>query len=486
MRLKLSLITLTLFSLPAFSATTEADSKTFDSVDQVAVNKSSQYEGLANKISEKLKLFGQGQIQADAARSSYEEKQRVVKELNKIAVESSQPTNNCEKLRNGAKSSTFSEMSRKESQFNSSNTAKNAFLSGDRLDLKAYTDNVKRFCNMQQQSEGLCYFSTSSANLADGDMNTAVLFGTDGEETRGSEYDVAMDAAIQHLTGEDYLAAPYQTVETTDPNGLYVEDVVLDAIPSTAKRYENLRKRHSAIIGLVSDGLYSSANSHGYMPIDITNYDNQEVLRSSEEQYSDPLAGQRPAGGGSGPYVAGSSPIDPKSRPAMVAQYAHSHTTKFSKRFAESGKGKRMGIRAGDGKVATKSFGYCASYVADALIDGGKFNYSRPNSAFQAGSPLEQIGYKKIALNSKPQEGDILVLQGHGVAPSAPNSCSDTGCYHGHIQVYTGIKNAEWVSDFVQNNNRIFGVPHVGYTKPSVGKALYRHSSVLNESPKSE
>ena len=485
MRLKLSLIALTLFSLPAFSETTASDKDTFDTVDKVAVNKSSQLEGLANKISEKLKLFGQGQVQADAARSAYEEKQRVVKELNGIIADSTQPTNNCEKLRNGAKSSTFSEMSRKESQFNSGNTAKNAFLGGNRQDLKAYTDNIKRFCNMQQQSEGLCYFSTSSANLADGDMNTGVLFGTDSDETRSSEYDVAMDAAIQHLTGEDYIAAPYQRLETTDQNGLYVEDVVLDAIPATAKRYENLRKRHSAIIGLVSDGLYSSANSHGYMPIDITNYNNQEVLRSSEEQYSDPQAGQRPQQSDS-PYVMGSSPIDPKSRPAMVAQYAHSHTTKFSKRFAESERGRKMGVRAGSGKLATKSLGYCASYVADALIDGGKFNYSRPNSEFQAKSPLEQIGHKQIALNSKPQEGDILVLQGHGVSPAPPNSCNKTGCYHGHIQIYTGIKNAEWVSDFVQNNNRIFGVPHNGYTKPNVGKALYRHNSVMNEQSKTD
>lgn len=490
MRLKLSLLTLSLFSLSANAATTVADTLTFNTVDQVAVNKSTQIENMANKISEKLQNFGQGQIQAQSTIAAYKEKQRISNKINDLTAELTQPTNNCEKLRNGAKSSTFSTMTRSESQLGSASTVKAAFITsnGATSEIKAYEDNVKRFCNMQQQANGQCHFSTSS-ELIDGDINVSLMFGSDGEDTRKSEQDTAMAATVQHLTGEDYLLPPYRIDTTTDASGMYSEDVVLDAneLPSQAQRYENIRKRHSAVIGLVSEGLLSASNSHTYMPIDITNYNNTVIERDTDERYEDPLAGIRGSSNpndtsnanNDSPFVISSSPIDPKSRPAMIAEYAYQKTAFISVRAANNAKIRAKYGPAGSPKGVNKSLGYCASYVADALIDGGKFNYSRPNSAYQAGPYLEKIGYKQIPLNTKPQVGDILVLAAHGVPPTNGKSCSETGCKHGHIQIYTGIKGGMWVSDFRQTSPNSLNLPHPAYF--NAGKKLYRHSSVLNE-----
>lgn len=482
MKFKLSLLTITLFSLPSFAATTVADEQAFNTLDKVATSKTSTIEGMANKISEKFKLFGQGQIQANAARAEYNELSRIRKEVNDIIHDGTQPTNNCEKLRNGTKANNFSSMTRAETQFNSQNSAKNAYLNEENAELKAYQDNVKRFCNMQQQADGLCYFANGSSNLVDGDMNVSVLFGADGEDTRPSEQDVAMEATIQHLTGEDYLLPPYKTTAGSDQSGMYVKNVELENIPMTAKQFENLRMRHSAIIGLVSDGLYSSGNSHSYMPVDITNYSNDYVTtRSVDEQYSDPLANQRPSGNenNDSTFIYGSAPLDPKSRPSMMAQYALAKariiTPSAAAQFNASAQNKNKPRLVAGPKSETQSIGYCASYVSNAIIDGGKFNYMRPSDAYLAGPRLESIGFKKIPLNSQPQEGDILVLDKHGVGNSG-------GARSGHIQIYTGVKNSAWVSDFIQRNERVFNVPNDIYARPSVRKELYRHQSVLNQS----
>lgn len=478
MRFRYSLVALAFLPAIIQANTTAADRATFDTIDKVTNSKSTQIESMALQISEKLKGVGQAQIQANSAMTAYQEKQRILHALNDMSAELEQPTNNCEKVRSGAKSGAFATMSRSETIIGSNNASKSAYLNarGSVSEIKAYEDNVRRFCNMQQQANGLCHFA-GSQDLIDGDMNSSTLFGSNGDVTRTVEQNLAMSATIQHLTGEDYLLPPHAIKESVDESGLYMEDVVLDSLPSQVQQYENIRRRHSAVIGLVTDGLLTVSNNHTFMPVNISNYSNSQIERDTEDRYPDPMNGQSHAGNeqNNSPYLITNDHIDPNSRPAMLAEYAFHKTGYYSRGYAQQ---KNRPHLEGQRKDSNQSLGYCASYVADALIYGGKFNYSRPASAYQAGPRLEQIGYKRIPLNSKPQVGDILVLQPHGIA-SGGKPCSESGCMHGHIQIYTGIKGGLWVSDYRQNNGRLFNVPSDYYLNPKVGKALYRHNSVM-------
>jgi len=90
-----------------------------------------------------------------------------------------------------------------------------------------------------------------------------------------------------------------------------------------------------------------------------------------------------------------------------------------------------------------KSTGWCAAYVADALLASG-FSFTRQASAYQyhTNGILKNIGFRLQSSKPNPlKKGDVAV---HGSNGSHP---------HGHIQIYDGSK---WYSDFVQNSEHVY------------------------------
>jgi len=94
----------------------------------------------------------------------------------------------------------------------------------------------------------------------------------------------------------------------------------------------------------------------------------------------------------------------------------------------------------------SSSQGWCAKYVANALIYGGGFSFTRQGSAYMYHSNgiLRNIGFSENSnVLSSPNKGDICVT----MPPS--NAYPD-----GHIAIYNGSK---WVSDFIQNSVNVYG-----------------------------
>ena len=89
----------------------------------------------------------------------------------------------------------------------------------------------------------------------------------------------------------------------------------------------------------------------------------------------------------------------------------------------------------------SKSIGQCAKYVADALINGGGFSFSRQSSAYMyhTNGVLSNLGFNQIS-NGSPQKGDIYVEDRTNTHP------------HGHIAIYDGNN---WVSDFIQKTDTV-------------------------------
>ena len=89
--------------------------------------------------------------------------------------------------------------------------------------------------------------------------------------------------------------------------------------------------------------------------------------------------------------------------------------------------------------VETTYTGNCATYVREALEDGGIDTSGHPKDAKDYGPFLEQKGFNSVD-NSEiddPQKGDIVVIEANEVHPS------------GHIAMFNGEK---WVSDTKQRN----------------------------------
>lgn len=83
-----------------------------------------------------------------------------------------------------------------------------------------------------------------------------------------------------------------------------------------------------------------------------------------------------------------------------------------------------------------KSTGKCARFVRIALQKAG-YKFDSVISAYMYVDILPRIGFTKIASNTPPQKGDIVI---YGEAPTHP---------HGHIQIYDG---RNWISDFIQKS----------------------------------
>ena len=89
----------------------------------------------------------------------------------------------------------------------------------------------------------------------------------------------------------------------------------------------------------------------------------------------------------------------------------------------------------------SKSKGQCAKYVADALMYGGGFSFTRQKSAYMyhTNGILFDLGFDEISKGS-PRKGDIYVEDRTNTHPN------------GHIAIYDGYN---WVSDFVQKTDRV-------------------------------
>ena len=90
----------------------------------------------------------------------------------------------------------------------------------------------------------------------------------------------------------------------------------------------------------------------------------------------------------------------------------------------------------------TSSTGYCAAYVADALVAGG-FKFTRQASAYmyRTNGILKGIGYREISKPGSFKKGDITVTDRNSAHP------------HGHMAMWSGSK---WISDFVQNSEYVY------------------------------
>ena len=116
-------------------------------------------------------------------------------------------------------------------------------------------------------------------------------------------------------------------------------------------------------------------------------------------------------------------------------------------------------------RAKPNSTGYCARYVADALLAAG-YKFTRQNSAYMyASGPLSGAGFTNIGNSGKYQIGDVMVWSAHGVG-------SKGGAIHGHIQIFNG---RNWVSDFIQQNLRP-GPKYVS-SKPT----LWRDSTLIGK-----
>ena len=91
--------------------------------------------------------------------------------------------------------------------------------------------------------------------------------------------------------------------------------------------------------------------------------------------------------------------------------------------------------------AGSSSKGQCAKYVADALINGGGFSFTRQSSAYMyhTNGILSDIGFKQIS-KGNPKKGDIYVED------------RTSSHVHGHIAIYDG---SNWVSDFIQKSDRV-------------------------------
>ena len=100
--------------------------------------------------------------------------------------------------------------------------------------------------------------------------------------------------------------------------------------------------------------------------------------------------------------------------------------------------------------AGSSSKGQCAKYVADALINGGGFSFTRQSSAYMyhTNRILSDIGFKQISKGT-PKKGDIYVED------------RTSSHVHGHIAIYDG---SNWVSDFIQKTDRVhFTYPGTNY-----------------------
>lgn len=86
----------------------------------------------------------------------------------------------------------------------------------------------------------------------------------------------------------------------------------------------------------------------------------------------------------------------------------------------------------------SKSTGYCAKYIREALEAGGFNTSGHPSSAHEYDTYLKKMGFVEVdKKNYVPQPGDIVV---HEAIP---------GHSDGHISMYDG---SNWYSDFKQKD----------------------------------
>ena len=91
---------------------------------------------------------------------------------------------------------------------------------------------------------------------------------------------------------------------------------------------------------------------------------------------------------------------------------------------------------------SAKSKGWCAKYVANALVAGG-FEFQRQGSAYMyhTNGIMIKMGYKEISNPSYFIKGDITVTEKNNYH------------LHGHIAMYTG---SQWISDFRQKSEFVY------------------------------
>ena len=106
----------------------------------------------------------------------------------------------------------------------------------------------------------------------------------------------------------------------------------------------------------------------------------------------------------------------------------------------------------------SSSTGYCAAYVARALMAGG-FSFTTQASAYmyRSNGILVGMGYREISRPSYFQKGDITVTD------------RNNDHVHGHIAMWSG---SNWISDFVQNSEYVYR-----YNQPPVYYYRYGGSS---------
>lgn len=102
----------------------------------------------------------------------------------------------------------------------------------------------------------------------------------------------------------------------------------------------------------------------------------------------------------------------------------------------------------------SKSTGYCAHYVTEAIRTGGRLKIPNTRLAKDMGRTLVNAGFRLVY--DQPHAGDVAVIQ------------NIVGHDSGHVCIYDG---QQWISDFVQRSL----YPGPAYRNIQPHYELFRH-----------
>ncbi len=155
-----------------------------------------------------------------------------------------------------------------------------------------------------------------------------------------------------------------------------------------------------------------------------------------------------------------------KPKPFKPAKSRKSTLVKYGSSKLSGSSAPAIAARRASRAAHARSKGLCAKYVRKALQSAG-YKFTPNPSAYQYATrgTLRKAGFTKISNHSKPQVGDVVVVNRSRAHP------------HGHISIYDG---RNWVSDFRQKKSNPYSRPYPyttwrdsRYVDNNGGKGLY-------------
>lgn len=276
MKLRKTKIAMAMFCLPVFSQYASAfvesnpllhasDKQLIIEWDKQDLKRQERIRTEAAKMVDKIDKVGQGQIQANMARSSKQIETAIQQRVNAIDNQLKQPSTICSMLSNNNAAGAFNTIAKNNAIFGSQGSTISS-LDGREIEerlLANYKNNRQLFCSVADQINGTCDVSAEPV-LQDGDINAALFFGGEDSTTRDANQVIALDALVHYIAGVQY--AP----ESVDRN------VKVERVGTARAAYDNHRRRYASILALATEGLYDTAESHAYSPMEIIEFENTE------------------------------------------------------------------------------------------------------------------------------------------------------------------------------------------------------------------